>query len=210
MPFADFKRWRGQRVLEVGAGMGTDLIGFAKAGANATGLDLSLASLRLARENSAGQGLCLRLINADAEKLPFEDNAFDLVYSWGVLHHTPNIQMALREIRRVLKPGAECRIMLYHRHSLNALLYYLRYGLGRARPFTSVSELIGSHLESPGTKAFRTAEARSLFRDFGTVDVRAVITAYDVRVGARRMAPRWVLRMVPDQLGWFLLIHAQK
>ena len=119
--FAEFGRWKGRRVLEIGVGIGADYVQFRRAGAIAIGMDLSSQSLRLARQNLAINGLAGDLSNSDAESLPFAADAFDLVYSWGVLHHTPNMEAALDEVHRVLRPSGECRIMLYHRQSLVAL-----------------------------------------------------------------------------------------
>jgi ubiquinone/menaquinone biosynthesis C-methylase UbiE len=208
--FADFEHWRRRQVLEIGVGIGADFVRFGKAGANAVGLDLSIRSLALARQNAEINHVLPALLEADAEALPFADHTFDLVYSWGVLHHTPDTERAIREVHRVLKPGSECRVMLYHRRSLLALQCYLRYGLGMLRPFAPLSELIATHIESPGTKAFTYPEARTLFRSFLQVEIRPVATVYDLRLGRRRFAPRWMLGMVPNQLGWFLLIRAVK
>lgn len=208
--FACFERWKGRRVLETGVGMGADYIRFAKAGAGAVGIDLSFRSIELARQNARANQVNPLLLNADVESLPFADCSFDLVYSWGVLHHTPDTERALHEIHRVLKPGGECRAMLYHRRSLVALQCYLLHGLAGFRPFTPLSDLIGAHIESPGTKAISTAEAKSLFRDFREVGIKPAVTAYDLRLSRRWFAPRWMLRLVPAGLGWFLLIRAQK
>lgn len=208
--FAGFESWAGRRVLEIGAGMGADFVRFQKAGARSVGLDLSLRSLELVRQNAETNQVAPTLVNADAESLPFATATFDLVYSWGVLHHTLNTERALHEVHRVLRPRGECRVMLYHRRSLLALQCYLRYGLGEFQPFTPLSELIGSHIESPGTEAFTCAEARMLFREFAEVAIKPVVTVYDLRLGRRRFAPRWMRRLVPNRLGWFLLIRAQK
>jgi len=208
--FAEFERWRGERVLEVGVGMGADFVRFGKAGAKTVGVDLSTRSLALARRNAELNLVLPALANADAELLPFADGTFDLVYSWGVLHHTPETERAVHEVNRVLKPGAECRLMLYHRRSLVGLQCYIRYGLMSLRPLASVSELIGSHIESPGTRAYTVSEVRHLFRSFAQVDIRPVATAYDLRFGRRLFAPRWMQRLVPARLGWFLLVRARK
>lgn len=211
LPFARFDSWGEQRVLEIGVGMGADFVRFAKAKANVFGIDLSPRSLHLAAQNAQIHRISPNLMNADAESLPFADESFDLVYSWGVLHHTPDTESAFREVHRVLRPGGECRVMLYHRRSLLGLQCYLRYGLGGLRPFTPLSELIEAHIESPGTKAFSIAEVRFLFRSFRAIEIKPSVTVYDLRFGRRRwFAPRWMLRFVPDRLGWFLLIRAQK
>lgn len=207
---AEFTHWRAKRVLEIGVGMGADFVRFGKAGARVFGLDLSRRSLQLALQNANLQRLSPTLLNADAESLPFPDATFDLVYSWGVLHHTPDIERALSEVHRVLVPDGECRTMLYHRRSLVGAQCYLRYGLGRFQPFASLSNLIAAHVESPGTKAFTSNEARALFRIFRKVEIRPAVTVYDLRLGRRRFAPRWMHRLVPDGLGWFLLIRAVK
>ena len=116
---ADFQNTRGLRVLEIGCGMGTDGAQFAKAGANYTGIDLTDAAVELARKRFQVSGLKGEFRVADAERLDFPDASFDLVYSHGVLHHTPDIEAAVREIHRVLKPGGRALVMLYHRGSYN-------------------------------------------------------------------------------------------
>jgi len=116
---ANFAAARGLRVLEIGCGLGTDGAQFALAGADYTGIDLTNASIELARKRFELAGLRGEFGIADAEQLDFPDNAFDLVYSHGVLHHTPDTARAVREIHRVLKPGGRAIVMLYHRGSYN-------------------------------------------------------------------------------------------
>ena len=116
---ADFAGARGLRVLEIGCGLGTDGVRFAKAGADYTGVDLTDAAIELARKRFELSGLRGELRVSDAENLDFADESFDLVYSHGVLHHTPDIAHAVSEIHRVLKPGGRAIVMLYHRDSYN-------------------------------------------------------------------------------------------
>lgn len=116
---ANFAAARGLRVLEIGCGLGTDGAQFALAGANYTGIDLTEASIELARKKFELSGLHGGFRVADAENLDFADDSFDLVYSHGVLHHTPDTARAVREIYRVLKPGGRTIVMLYHRGSYN-------------------------------------------------------------------------------------------
>ncbi len=116
---ADFAGARGLRVLEIGCGLGTDGAQFAKAGASYTGIDLTEAAIDLARKRFEGSGLPGEFHVTDAENLAFADELFDLVYSHGVLHHTPDTARAVQEIHRVLKPGGRAIVMLYHRGSYN-------------------------------------------------------------------------------------------
>src|SRR5438876_8760910 len=116
---ADFPGARGLRVLEIGCGLGTDGAQFAKAGADYTGVDLTDAAVDLVRKRFELFGLPGEFRVADAESLDFADESFDLVYSHGVLHHTPDTARAVREIHRVLKPGGRAIVMLYHRGSYN-------------------------------------------------------------------------------------------
>jgi ubiquinone/menaquinone biosynthesis C-methylase UbiE len=115
----EFDRWRGQRVLEVGCGLGTDAVNFARAGAIYTGVDLTESSIALVRKRFEIEGKDAELKVADAEALPFEDESFDMVYSHGVLHHTPDTRRAIDELHRVLKPGGIAMVMLYHKSSYN-------------------------------------------------------------------------------------------
>ena len=116
---ANFAGTRGLKVLEIGCGMGTDGAQFAKAGADYTGIDLTEAAIELARKRFALSHLNGEFRVSDAENLDFDDESFDLVYSHGVLHHTPDIAAAVSEIHRVLKPRGQAIVMLYHRGSYN-------------------------------------------------------------------------------------------
>lgn len=207
---AEFHRWAGKKVLEVGCGMGIDLLQFAKGGAEIYGIDITEKGILLAR-----QGLSIAkcrgfLCVGDTENLPFGSDHFDLAYAWGVIHHTSDPQRAVQEIYRVLKPGGKVIVMLYHRHSLVALQVWLYYGLGRARPWLSPSQIIAGHMESPGTKVMSRQEARNLFSGWEKVEVQPIVTRYDVRLGRRFFLPAWVRKFIPSSLGWFLVIKANK
>ena len=116
---AGFEKAKGLRVLEVGCGLGTDGARFARAGAVYTGVDLTEAAVSLARRRFELEGLKGDFRVADAEALEFADESFDLVYSHGVLHHTPDARASVAEIRRVLAPKGRAVVMLYHRDSYN-------------------------------------------------------------------------------------------
>jgi SAM-dependent methyltransferase len=123
-----FAEARGLKVLEIGCGLGTDGVQFARAGAKYTGVDITEAAVDLARRNFAWRDLPGEFRPADAENLEFADGTFDLVYSHGVLHHTPDTARSVREVHRVLRPGGRAVVMLYHRDSVN---YRLNIGLLR-------------------------------------------------------------------------------
>src|SRR5262249_37648975 len=110
----------GKRILELGGGLGTDGRQLARGPRLYVDLDLSLDSLELARRGFRLEALDGSFVHGDAESLPFEDAAFDLVYAHGVLHHTPDIEAAIAELHRVLRPGGKAIVMLYARWSLAA------------------------------------------------------------------------------------------
>ena len=116
---AGFASTKGLRVLEIGCGLGTDGAQFARAGADYTGIDLTDAAIELAQKRFELFDLPGTFKTDDAEKLSFANDTFDLIYSHGVLHHTPDIEAAIREIHRVLRPGGRAEVMLYHRNSYN-------------------------------------------------------------------------------------------
>ncbi|HEX5883395.1 MAG TPA: class I SAM-dependent methyltransferase [Pyrinomonadaceae bacterium] len=116
---AGFANSKNLSVLEIGCGLGTDGAQFARAGANYTGVDLTQAAVDLAKRRFELFQLPGTFLVADAERLDFPDNSFDIVYSHGVLHHTPDTAAAVREIHRVLRPGGQAIVMLYHRNSYN-------------------------------------------------------------------------------------------
>lgn len=208
---AEFARWKGNRVLEIGCGTGTDLLQFLRAGADAWGLDMSSRSVGLAGKRLDLSGFDAgRVLVGDAENLPFPSGRFDLVYSWGVLHHTPDTTKAVMEVYRALRPGGEICIMLYHRWSLVALQFYLRFGLLRGRPFRRLDEIMATHQESPGTKVYSCSEVKSMFSGFQNIRVSPVVTPYDLRWWSSRPVPGWMLRLTPRSLGYFLVIQGRK
>lgn len=109
----------GLDVLDVGCGQGIDLVEYASAGARATGIDLTPHGIELARRHAEAKELNVTAVEGDAERLPFDDASFDVVASNGVLHHTPDMPAALREVYRVLRPGGVARIIVYNRHSFH-------------------------------------------------------------------------------------------
>jgi ubiquinone/menaquinone biosynthesis C-methylase UbiE len=201
--FAEFERWQGKKVLEVGVGLGTDFVRFVRAGAEATGIDLTEAAAGLVRKRLELEALDAEVRAADAEALPFADGSFDLVYSWGVLHHTPDTRKALDEVHRVLAPGGEARIMLYSRRSWFALGVWGKTALLRGRPWRSFTDVLAEHVESPGTKAYTQSELDELFAGFSRVSYRRFVTPYDRRV----VGP--IAGLAGSRFGWFVGITSK-
>lgn len=218
--FAQFTRAHGQRVLEVGVGAGTDFLQWVRAGANAVGIDLTREAIDNVSRRLRVYGLSADVRQADCEQLPFPDNTFDLAYSWGVIHHSPDTLGALDEIVRVLRPGGVGKIMVYNRHSIRALATWLAYAVKRRRPWHSLSRAIWHHMESVGTKAYTTREMRTILatRPVESVQVRSSRTCWDRPLpghGWREWA-KLALPMAIGQLcgwgrqGWFLTCQFTK
>ena len=160
---ARFEQTRGKQVLEIGVGLGANHQRFAEASANLFGIDLTERAIEHTRRLLAACELQSQLAVGDAEKLDFPEASFDLVYSWGVLHHSPDTPKAVSEVWRVLKPGGAARVMIYHKWSLVGFMLWVRYALIGVRPWLSLADIYARYLESPGTKAYSISEARGLF-----------------------------------------------
>lgn len=122
LSYANCSSFKNKRVLEVGCGIGTDAIQFAKAGALYTGVDLTAMAIKVAKERFEISSQNGDFAQIDAENLPFPDNYFDHVYSFGVIHHSPNPKKIVSQIYRVLKPGGTITVMLYNRTSFYYVL----------------------------------------------------------------------------------------
>lgn len=222
--FAKFYEGHGKDVLEIGVGMGADHVEWAKSNPKSlTGVDLSPRAIEHTKKRLAVYGLTSDVKVADAEKLPFDDDSFDLVYSYGVLHHTPNTPQAINDVYRVLRLGGTARIMIYHKYSLVGYMLWVRYGLLKGRLFRSLGDIYANHLESPGTKAYTQEEARKMFVLFSKVNIKVQLGFGDLLEGAvgqrhgglllsvaKRLWPRSLLKTLVKNHGLGLLIEAQK
>lgn len=224
--FAEFDRWRGKRVLEVGCGIGTDSINFARAGAELTAVDLSAESLRIAAQRAEVMGVAdgIRFVEADAEKLAstLAGEQFDLVYSFGVVHHTPHPEQALAQMRQLAAPGGTLKLMVYHRRSWKVFWILVTQEHGR---FWKADERIAKHAEAqigcPVAFTYTRREGRELVERVGFrvrevkadhvfpyripdyVDYRYVKEPYF------RVMPEPVFRRFERAFGWHLLITAE-
>lgn len=126
LEFCDFKKYKNKRILEIGCGIGTDAVMFAQEGCEYYGIELSDESLNITKERFKVYNLEGKFYNINAERLDiFEDNFFDLVYSFGVIHHTENPENIIDEIYRILKPNGDAKIMLYAKESWKNMMIKL-------------------------------------------------------------------------------------
>ena len=155
----DFSSFRDRRLLEVGCGIGTDLVRFARGGAQVTGIDLSHTAIDLARKNFALHHLTAEELRvANGEQLPYADATFDVVYGHGVIQYTADPARLIRECHRVLKPGGTGIFMVYNRVSwLNALSKVMKVAL--------------EHEDAPVLKKFSIGEFRELLKPFDKVAI---------------------------------------
>ena len=221
--FAEFSSAAGKKVLEIGVGLGADHQRFAQAGARLSGIDLTARAVAHTRRRLALFSYDSELSTGDAENLQFPSGAFDCVYSWGVLHHSPNTPKAIAEVHRVLRPGGVAKIMIYHKWSLVGYMLWIRYALLRLRPWMSLKDVYARYLESPGTKAYSMSEAKHMFAAFSQVRICARLTHADLLESAagqrhrgvllsltRAIWPRRLLRRFAGSQGLFMLVTAVK
>ncbi len=205
--FAKFESYRNKKVLEIGVGAGVDHLEFAKNGAHLVGVDVTAISMLATSRRFSNAAILPHLVRCDAEHLPFVEEVFDMVYSWGVIHHLANPGSCVSEIYRVLKKRGELRVMAYHRRSLYSLWLWLIYGLPHGA--FGFGQTLGHFLESPGTKAFTISEIFALFRAF-RIRVVPEITGADL-IPLHNHERLWQLaRRLFSRLGFFLLIEGEK
>jgi SAM-dependent methyltransferase len=214
-----FDRFRGARLLEIGCGMGTDLLQFARGGARCTGIDLTPRSVEITRHRFALYDARGVFMIADGEHLPFASESFDVVYSNGVLHHTPDTAAAIREVHRVLRSGGTAKVMLYHRNSLNYWFeIILRRGVlgGEFLRGRSAEEIMSRVIEfsdhdaRPLVKVYSRKQARELFREFREVAVEVEqLTRDELRFLAPLISDK-VMNRLGQRIGWNVIVTAKK
>lgn len=222
--FAQFERWRDRRVLEIGCGIGTDTINFARNGARVTAVELSESSLNLAKQRaevySLEDRICFHLGNAEEldQFLPVEP--YDLIYSFGVIHHTPHPDRVVAQVRKYSRPGGIVKIMVYYRYSWKVLWILLTYGRGQ---FWRLGELVARHSEAetgcPVTYTYSRRTAEQLLKGFDVLDMQvAHIFPYRIKDYVQhryvkewyfRAMPQWLFRWLEAHFGWHLCITAR-
>jgi SAM-dependent methyltransferase len=197
--------------------MGTDLLQFARGGAKVSGVDLTPRSIETSRRHLELYGHTGEFAIADCERLPFAPESFDVAYSNGVLHHTPDTAGAVREIHRVLKPGGQARVMLYHRGSWGYWSQVvLRYGILRGEFLrgTSANDIMSKYVEfnagggRPLVKAYSRREARELFALFRDVTVQVEQLLISEFYFLRHFISQPMFERLQKSIGWNVIISA--
>jgi ubiquinone/menaquinone biosynthesis C-methylase UbiE len=202
---------QGVRVLEIGCGLGSDSRYMAKRGTKITSLDLSFSNVSSTIQGMRLLGLSGRGVCSDAENLPFATNTFDTVYSFGVLHHTPDTKKAIDEVYRVLKPGGKAVVMLYHK---GYAYLYINMLFGIKRLFISEEKLISQHYDfTPLSKMYSKKQAQRLFNKFSSVKFEVTTFAFGgININPKLKLMHNLLKndFLMNKLGQFLIIKAEK
>ena len=222
--FAQFEKWKGKKVLEIGCGIGTDTINFARSGAKVTAVEISKKSLEIAQKRARVFNLQnqIKFYSANAEELsrivPVE--TYDLIYSFGVIHHTPHPYKVIQEIKKYAHEGTVIKIMIYYRYSWKVLWILFKHGKGA---FWKIRELISTYSEaafgSPVTYTYSKSQAKDLMDGFRIYEIKTDhIFPYEIdsykqykykKVWYFKFLPKSVFRFLETNLGWHLLISAK-
>ncbi|MEW6202383.1 MAG: class I SAM-dependent methyltransferase [bacterium] len=206
-----------ERILEIGVGQGVDHSMFTRNGADTYGIDLTFKHLEITGKRFDFLGLKPKLTQADAEQLPFRDNSFDLVYSWGVIHHVPDMQSVINEIHRVLKPGGKVIAMFYHKNSIwffHNILFFKGIVLGELQ-FLTYKTLLNWHsgdgYNFPLAQYVTKRSLKKLFKHFE--NHKFYITNYDQKhlpYPIHRFFTEGMFTFFSRYIGFFITIKAQK
>jgi SAM-dependent methyltransferase len=219
-----YRQYAGRRVLEIGCGLGTMAMNWARNGARVTAVDLSPTSVRETRRRFELCGLPGDIALMDANQLEFADGEFDYVYSWGVLHHSPDLARSLAEAMRVLKSGGGFGLMLYARRSIlhwYGTLYsegFLHYESRFLDPLALASRYGDASREegNPHTWPVTEAQVRGLLKPHAAgISGRRLGTELDswfryMLPGLGMVLPRWAKKPWARRFGWSLWITGHR
>lgn len=223
--YIPYDRLREARVLEIGCGLGSHARLLAEAGSRLSCIDLTERAVLNTRRRLQLWGLQADVQQMDAEEMQFPDNHFDLVWSWGVIHHSPNTTKIIQQVHRVLRPGGEFRVMVYHRRSLSGL-YCLARGLLSGKVFKgmSVPEILSFYTDGYMARFYTRSGWSALLRESGFTQVETRVLGQKSELiplpgkGPGGRVKRAILRGIPDRMaeiplsvaGYFLFAIARK
>ena len=220
--FAEYEKWNGKTILEIGCGLGTEAINFARAGANYYGIDISEKSVELCKKRFSVYGLngTVQVGNAENMKDIFpDDHKFDLIWAFGSIHHTKNPSNVINEIKRLLKPDGELRMMVYSRISYK--LFWIMKETNQW-DMSKINEIIPMYSEAqtgcPYTYSYTFDEVKELLQGFNVYDIRKdhiftySIPEYKNHVYVLEDCWKNVsdkeMRTLEQELGWHTLVKA--
>ncbi len=215
----------GQQVLEVGCGMGGTAAAMARSGIHVSAVDLSSNAVHITRRRFDLENLDALVTLADGERLPFDDQSFDMVWSWGVIHHSAATEHIIKEMWRVMKPGAEVKVMVYHRHAIrNWITAGLNHGILRGEFLRrKYADILRDVTDGFIARHLTRSEFASMFEGFEAITTE-LTDYYDLSYvpGNRQVNKYLVGRVIPRKwkfawddwlirnYGWFLYLEARK
>ncbi len=217
-----FNEWKSKDILEIGVGLGSDHYRFAMNGNRMVAVDLSSTHLRETIKHLILEGLVTIPIYGDAEKLPLKNECFDLVYSFGVLHHTPHTYKAIEEILRVLRPGGTAMIGMYHRNSwfywvqtilTNGIIHRGLWRKGYKRLLSEVEYRSDRGSAMPLVKVYSRRELKRMFSGFREIEIRSCHVEeshFSYLSCFMKKVPRYWLESFLGFGGWYLMVRAVK
>jgi len=226
LEFADFYKWGRKHVLEIGCGIGTDTISFIEKGAYVSAIDISERSLELTKWRLMAYGYHVlghaNFYHGDAEELSkvIPVSIYDLIYSFGVIHHSPHPEKIIEQVKKYMDPTSEFRLMVYHKWSWKVLWILLKYGKGQ---FWKLDELIAKYSEAqtgcPITYTYTKKSVRDLLKGFEILECKVDhIFPYEIESYKRyeykkvwyfRLMPEKVFRWLESKIGWHLCIRCR-
>lgn len=220
LKFADFKKWKNKKVLEIGSGIGTDSINFARNGAKLTCVELSDKSLELCKKRFEVFDLNANFYNCNAEKLSSEVpvEKYDLIYSFGVIHHTPTPNNVLEEIKKYSDKNTEIRIMMYSKYSWKTFQFYLKYGYKfNFNLEKTIQYYAEAQLGCPIAYVYSKKDIKKLLKDFEILEIRKDhIFPYKIEDYIKhkynkkflfKILPSSIFKFLEKLMGWHMLIR---
>lgn len=213
--FCEFEKYKGKKVLDIGPGRGQESHNFVNNGAEVSILEYAGQGVEIVNKRLDCFGLDADLIQADAVSIPYADNVFDLVFSYGVLHHIPDMKRSVSEILRVLKPGGIAKIMVYHKgyfyYKDMFFKWYILKGNFIRYTWNEYKKIAMEQKEGPCPVVYIMSmkEILELFKDFDVVDWfnDEVIDGREIRYG---IIPQKLVRKYRNILGAYCHLTLRK